>query len=488
MHFRRFFIELPFILLLGLVIAFFLIETNLDGKLFKVTVLALLGLTVLQIIPYREKTLLCLAAFLLPLSINVNLIREKVEFSRPINGFIVSAFDIPFFLLLMLWLYRLTNNYNIRVKIFPHITFPFFLIWIFALVGLYLTSVSLPIRIAVLWTVLKGWLILIYLANNINQKKTIYLLIVILLLSGLLQGGLGIAQYINKGPIGLGIIGESDKELQLSQTGAVRVGGTIGHANKFALYLEVLLQLNLTLFFVRFSHDFIWLQWLRFVPFTAMLIALLLTSSRGGWAAFLVGGVINSYWCMALRTGKKIFSAVFVLTFFTVFATIIFMSVPSVRNRILMDDGGSAEIRKPTEKIARNMIRDNPLVGIGLNNYQSAIRKYDDTAMGASYHFPASVHNEFLLIAAELGLPAFFLFLLIIAQVSLWLIQISRSKSDSALPYLASGFLCGLISWSIHTQKDYQNVFFTTRFWFYMGIMLAMKSIIDLERSEEKIV
>ena len=480
----RTFFELLFILLIGVCTSVVLIKTlSMDAKWMKVIILGLTGLTALLIIPHREKVLLCLFTFLLPLQMDINFLRESVHFRRPIQGFVISGFDVFFFALMLLWIYRLSINHTLRINFFPHVTIPFFLMFVLSLAGLSPAAVSFHVKVSVLWLMFKSWLVIIYLANNIDDQKLLYLVVGILLLTGLFQSMVGIGQYAKGGPLGLGFLGELSS-LKSGQAGISRIGGTIGHANKMALFLGTLLQLNMACLFPLFPKSYKKLQWMYTVPFVPMLLTLLMTYSRGGWFSFLTGGVINCYWCAVRRTGKKVVSAIVVFGSFILFAAMAFLLLESVRNRLLMDDNGASEIRKPTAQIAKNIIYHNPWLGVGLNNYTSVIHKYDNTNIGASYHFPAAVHNVFLLIAAESGIPVLILFLYTLGYLFYTLWQMSRTRTDTLIPYLSIGFFCGLISWIMHNQKEYEYIFFQTRFWFNIGIILAMKSLTEKQEKE----
>ncbi|CAK8716719.1 O-Antigen ligase [Candidatus Electrothrix gigas] len=480
---ERFLVELLLILLVGICTSVLLIKSDFDGKLFKLIMLGLAGSAGLLMLPHRQKILLSSFVFLLPLEINKNFFRESIWYGRRIDAFVIWGYDVPFFLLVLFWLYQLSSDYTLRVYLFPHITIPFILILLFAFTGLYMTDVTLPIRISVLWLVVKSWLIVLYIGNNVKDKETIYLLVGVILLTGLFQALIGIGQFVTKGPLGLGFMGELGG-LKSGQADISRVGGTIGHANKMALFLGMVIQLNMGYFFSRLPETSRNLRWMYIIPLAPMMLTLLLTYSRGGWFSFLTGGLINCYWCLFLRTGKKILSAIVVFGCFASFGLTIFSLVPSVRNRLLLDDGGAADIRKPTAQISHNIIRHHPFLGVGLNNYESVIHKYDNTDIWASYHFPAAVHNEFLLIAAEMGIPALLCFIYILGYSFITLWEVVYVRSDILIPYLAVGFFCGFISWIMHNQKEYQYVFFTGRFWLNIGLLLSMKMIIINQREK----
>ncbi len=64
--------------------------------------------------------------------------------------------------------------------------------------------------------------------------------------------------------------------------------------------------------------------------------------------------------------------------------------------------------------LAVSLVRDHPLMGVGLGQYVDAAQQLDDSAV--------RVHNAGLMVAAELGLPGFLLWLwLMVAPFWLWL-------------------------------------------------------------------
>ncbi len=86
--------------------------------------------------------------------------------------------------------------------------------------------------------------------------------------------------------------------------------------------------------------------------------------------------------------------------------------------------------------LAVTLIRDHPLTGVGLGQYVDAAQQLDDTAV--------RVHNAGLIVAAELGLPGFLLWLwLMVAPFWLWLrpggyaVRYPASLGPSLAPWVA---------------------------------------------------
>ena len=119
--------------------------------------------------------------------------------------------------------------------------------------------------------------------------------------------------------------------------------------------------------------------------------------------------------------------------------------ITPLRQRLFLEDYGAARTRIPLTEVALNIIGHHPWLGIGLGNYTMAAPDYDTTPEGISYEFPRPVHNEFLLIAAEQGLPALGLFLVILLYIVIQLFRLSQSRTDPILPYLAIGLLGTLL-------------------------------------------
>jgi O-antigen ligase len=64
-------------------------------------------------------------------------------------------------------------------------------------------------------------------------------------------------------------------------------------------------------------------------------------------------------------------------------------------------------------KAAFRMIREHPLTGIGLGQFSSSVGRYTEVTL--SKEDPNDAHNAFILIAAEMGLPALFVVLVLLA-------------------------------------------------------------------------
>jgi O-antigen ligase len=63
-------------------------------------------------------------------------------------------------------------------------------------------------------------------------------------------------------------------------------------------------------------------------------------------------------------------------------------------------------------RIAWEMIKTHPIIGVGLNTFTEVMANYDNT--GVSNYLPLPVHNYFLLVTSETGFVGLALFMALI--------------------------------------------------------------------------
>ncbi len=417
--------------------------------------------------------------FFLPIRIDFHFAYTEGIWVRPINGFGISAFDVFFLLAMASWILRAVMDHRVRIHLFPKISIPFLLIWIISILGVTRTSMPDIVMASVIWTVFKNWLVFIYIANNIHVIGSIRQVVILLLLVGIIQSLIGLAQFAAGGKLGLAMFGEAERSYFEMQAGAgtvSRVAGTLGHPNKLAVFLNLLLQMNFALFFANIPKR---IKIGLCVPFALMGVTMLLTYSRGGWLGLALGGTVVLYWCLAKNIRNRLFSAVLLTVFLALFLVVVMGGVQSVKRRLFEDDYGTAALRIPMSVVALNIIRHFPLMGVGLNNYTTVIERYDTTASAVSYDFPRPVHNEFLLIAAEQGLISLGLFLVILVFMFAALLRTAGSPGGPLRSWLAIGFFGGWLGWCLHHQFEYEYVFFSEITWVLFGLFQSMTLIQD---------
>ena len=261
-----------------------------------------------------------------------------------------------------------------------------------------------------------------------------------------------------------------------------RVGGTVGSPNNLAAYLAMLLPIAVALLYSD-SFDFRYRLFLILVTFSGSVL-ILLTYSRGGWVGLAAGGAITVYWCTLKKTKHK--SGTIILLTWAILALLLLsvFFIKPVRNRLFEDDYGAAYTRIPMSILAMNMISHNPWMGVGFGNYTYVSKQYDTTKERISVVFNWPVHNEFLLVAAETGIPSLLLYLFIIGVVIANLINIGLSRDDPTIPYLAIGLVGTYVAWATHHQFELMHSYIKPEIWAFFGLTFAMKEYINSLKPE----
>ena len=482
-------LEAALVLMVGLAIGISLaVAVYLPTKWMVFILFIIVVMAFFCIVRQREKLLLYLSVALTSVFLSFHpIFLEPAAFSWPVSGFRISIFEVAFFCLMISWLIRLAIDIRLKVRLFPWVSIPFLLIWCLSLAGLYNVSMPGIVKFSNLWLIFESWLIFLFFANNIRDRRMVFNIVAVLLLAGVVQSILGLAQYVSGGSLGLQIFGESKSynvySLMMAGTEVIsRVSGTFGHPNSLAGYLVMLILINLSLFWAPIPQRVKLALWATLL---LMSTALILTFSRAGWLALGIAGMFSLYLCFFRWIKHRSLSFLLSLGLLIIFFIVSVGLITPLRQRLFLEDYGAARTRIPLIEVALNIIGHHPWLGIGLGNYTMAAPDYDITPEGISYEFPRPVHNEFLLIAAEQGLPALGLFLVIFLYVVIQLFRLSQSRIDPLLPYLAIGLLGTLCAWSISRLMDYNYVLLGDPFWLLVGLSLAMVQISHQEGGDQ---
>lgn len=249
--------------------------------------------------------------------------------------------------------------------------------------------------------------------HGVNGEQRIRRFLMLILLMGLFEGGLGITQYLYHG--------ES------------RAKGTFFNPNFFSTYeaVSAVLAMSLIWFGTEYGK-----AGKLFLILTATIssTAVILAQSRGGAAAFLTAITVVGY----VRYGK---SSLFLLLV-VILGTILF---PNPLKQRLMDVGTQdpyAYTRIEIWDDATKRVQDHPM-GIGLGMYKYASFQYRFPIEDAIVHYgkrAETAHNEYLQLAVELGIVGLAFFVLIIM---VWTAEIKRIWRPD-LPQPSQGILVGL--------------------------------------------
>ncbi|MDD3498409.1 MAG: O-antigen ligase family protein [Candidatus Moranbacteria bacterium] len=175
----------------------------------------------------------------------------------------------------------------------------------------------------------------------------------------------------------------------------------------FSFYLGMSAFPVLALYFANAKHRHIYL-----ILFFVILFADLLTFSRGGYLGMSAGLIVfiaiisaKGVFLKKIIANKYLLSSIFSAVF-------IFLAIPNpIAERLYSSfdlSEGSNSQRLTIWKNSWDMIKKNPLTGVGLGNYSLELKP------SADYREPIYSHNAYMDIAAETGLVNASVFLLIL--------------------------------------------------------------------------
>ena len=192
-----------------------------------------------------------------------------------------------------------------------------------------------------------------------------------------------------------------------------------------------------------------------------LVLAILKTSSRGGYLGLLVASLIYAY----RRRGLA--SAVGVVVFLVLVA--LPMEVGQRALATLMSDGPTTPgLEESTQAHTAlfwggiRMVLDAPIFGVGPQRFRDYSRLY--SGLDVSY----IAHNTYLELAAEAGVPVLIVFLLLLATALAALGRAARLihvKEDRTLGLWADGLRTGLIGFAVagfFISAQYEKPFWLT--------------------------
>lgn len=372
-----------------------------------------------------------------------------------------------------------------------------------------LTSLDIGLSIKGYIFKLTQWILLyVTFLEVFRTRAQVKVFLTLCFLAVLMQGTNGIVQSLR----GKGFI----RGFPFPEDG--RISSTFGHANDLGAYLTLFIPIFLSFMIGRFFRDNqgrdrraavmlpVLTRWvndlLLGVTTLILFFALGLTYSRGAWIAFFVGMVFLG---MNRKRAIGILAVVAVL-FFSIFINqlkivrqmsfhlpekqitqIVNPPISQVRNTgrhqrrsyvskqivaIMEMAVGSSMGRDGYWREAEAIIRDYPVLGVGLNTYSKIAPSYKINWGG----YP---HNCYLHMAAEVGLAGLLAFLWILGRFFWTSLRNTPAIADPFLYALHLGVLGGILGFLVHSVVDtnFYSVQLGNLFWILMGLSVATQKI-----------
>lgn len=422
---------------------------------------------------FLKQALLFFAVLSLPIFYKVTFMFVKdLHFEVAANGFPISLFDAFMIPLLLFWVYELLFDPDSPpVRLPGGWLLPLTLLFLINLLSCFLAPEPFY-SYSMLYLQLKCYLVLLYFANNIRDEQTVRVIGAAFACILIMEGVIVLEQSL------LGVIftaenlGRSAVTLQ-SRVGmgyTIRAAGTLTHPNTLAMYLNLMLPWVGFLFIVekRFTRRI-----LMTIAIVLALLAEIWSGSRGGWMGLAIAVTTGVFLWMRKQgknpmVGLGAAACVLLLLFSVMFAT-----SPGFRNRLTEGDAGTALVRVPLMEVAKEMILANPVMGVGLNNYTREMGRYDHTLERIASWYGQAVHNTWLLMAAETGVPSLLVFVYTFFFVFLRSAYRVFQYHQGVLSTLGVGVFCMLIAWAVHNMVNPTAPYDEFTIWVLLGLVAA---------------
>lgn len=231
-----------------------------------------------------------------------------------------------------------------------------------------------------------------------------------------IESALGILHFLHGSSFGTSLEIQTDIE----QFGTVadeynyryRPTGTFEHANMLGAYLAVYLPVVLFLSYIRRTAY-------RTIILVSALFALGLTISRSAWLAVIAVSIISRGTIRAISASliQKVHALTLTALCLAVLIFSYFIVIPRLYSSLFSatDDGGLS-LRYAQSVIALRLIGQSPFFGTGTAMSVPSGLQYDQSRI--IENFPSPVHNYYILLATENGIPSLIVFLLFMYSTS----------------------------------------------------------------------
>jgi hypothetical protein len=382
-----------------------------------------------------------LISFMLPLALNLD------------SGYRIYSFELPLAALVFLWLSRLVfSRERLRFEKFD-LYFLLFSLWI-ALSLSFNDTWNTGGNLLLFW--IKAYLIGFYVRYNLNRIISVHALITGLTIMLLLESLLGLFQGVNQSSFGVaqqyfGLETAHTTVFDSELTRLVRVQGTFKHCNILGNWIVMLLPFALVraVTMKTNARRFYWLA------AAIGLVVLILTLSRANWGALFFGLTVMA-WRTNIIDFKKVnwprmtllacVASIYVISLAVTYSSELKLAFEVLYKRVeVLPDSRSSGLRLNAILAAATIVDENPLWGVGLGQSNEYLH-YTEYEIRDS--FRATVHNIFMIIASEGGIPACMIFVLMMWQVFRRTLQIVKRKSADRRreSYLNAAALLGGLS------------------------------------------
>jgi len=320
---------------------------------------------------------------------------------------------------------------------------------------------------------------LFYLIQKIDFSRL--RLAIVVVIAGAIQGLLGIWQFLNQNvwqSKWLGMAGQSARDLGASvvEFGLerwLRAYGSWPHPNIYGAFL-VLSFIGVIYLVTKIKDKYHQL----FLVFSSSFIALgiLFSYSRAAWLGFGLVFIAGIIWlCKTVKDEwlKKFIKWLW-LYLFLLLVLFTLATWPIVKTRLHLGETARLETTSNMERaagyrVAKEIIKDNFLLGVGVGNYANELKeRYPDEKVWDIQ----PVHNILLIIFGELGIIGF----LIVILLNCYIVKLLFKKRDWS--YLSLLFIVYCLLFFDHFWWTLSSGLYVL--WLVMGLVFKEHKEIDI--------
>jgi putative inorganic carbon (hco3(-)) transporter len=175
-------------------------------------------------------------------------------------------------------------------------------------------------------------------------------------------------------------------------------GGLVADENEYALVLDMAMPI---LFWLAATEDRRWLRWVFRGMAVGCGVTVIGTRSRSGFLGLLLATFLLVFYSRRKMAGLVGLGLACLMSFVIVPHAAVerYQSIPTAD-----EQDASAISRLQMWRAAAGMVKANPITGVGLRNFESAVPRFSSAQ-------PRAPHNAFVALAAEAGIPACLLFI-----------------------------------------------------------------------------
>lgn len=271
----------------------------------------------------------------------------------------------------------------------------------------------------------------------------------------------------------VGVVQAASGENLITADGLSRVRGFYGSPNNLALYLGRILPLAVA---VLAWGQKGWRRWGYGAAAALMACALFLTYSRGAW---VIGIPVSLLFLAALR-GRR-----------AVVVTMVAMAVAAIVLLLVAGQGRLASLLNTTEgttyfrvqlwQSSWAMIKDHPVLGVGLDNFLYHYRTYYVLPTAWEEFNLSHPHNLVLDAWLRLGVLGLAVLLFLLVGFFRRAMRAFRRAPEGGARILLQGLMAGMVYMVAHGLVD--NAFFLVDLAFTFMLMLAVAQAISTDYS-----